>query len=250
MSISKINRHHIAIEGIDGCGKSTFIKKLSETLKLIDEYNVLYDCSPYDSDVTKVIRKMLKNEYKLSNKILHKELLSLFMLDNHIHGNEVTKFLSEDIKNLVITDRYIASTFAYQSLNAKLKDIVKMTKDYDGITCPGLILYFDISPKVSLDRVNNRGEEKEIFEKTEVLEQVKNNYYTAFKTLDKLTKKDVCIISIDASLPINDVFSIAFKVINEYLTFGSAYVKSTYSEIYNRESEKNKYCKSIEDINI
>jgi dTMP kinase len=238
MSISKINRHHIAIEGIDGCGKSTFIKKLSETMKLIDEYNVLYDCSPYDSEVTKVIRKMLKNEYKLSNKVLHKELLSLFMLDNHIHGNEVSKFLSEDIKNLVITDRYIASTFAYQSLNAKLKDIVKMTKDYDGITCPGLILYFDISPKVSLDRVDNRGEEKEIFEKTEVLERVKNNYYTAFKTLDKLTKKDVCIISIDASLPIDDVFSIAFKVINEYLTFGSAYVKSTYSEIYNRESEK------------
>jgi dTMP kinase len=244
MSIDKINRHHIAIEGIDGCGKSTFIKKLSE-MKLINDYNTLYDCSPYDSEVTKVIRKMLKNEYKLSDKVLHKELLSLFMLDNHIHGNEITKFLSDDIKNLVITDRYISSTFAYQSLNAKLKDIVKMTKDYDGITCPGLILYFDISPELSLNRVNSRGEEKEIFEKTEVLEQVKNNYYTAFNTLDSLTKKKVCIISIDASLPKDDVFNIAFKVINEYLTFGSAYVQSTYSKIYNKDSEKNKYCKCI-----
>lgn len=244
MSISKINDRHIAIEGIDGCGKSTFIKKLFE-MKVFNDYNVLYDCSPYDSEVSKVIRKMLKNEYKLSNKVLHKELLSLFMLDNHIHGNEVTKYLSEDIKNLVITDRYIASTFAYQSLNANLKDIMNMSKEYNGITCPGLILYFDISPKVSLDRVNNRGKEKEIFEKSEVLERVKRNYYKAFETLDKLTKKDVCIISIDASLPKDEVFDIAFRVINEYLIYGAAFVQSLYSEFYNRGYEKNKYCKCI-----
>ena len=242
MSISKVNDRHIAIEGIDGCGKSTFIKKLFE-MKVFNDYNVLYDCSPYDSEVSKVIRKMLKNEYKLPNKVLHKELLSLFMLDNHIHGNEVTKFLSEDTKNLVITDRYIASTFAYQSLNANLKDIMNMTKDHNGITCPGLILYFDISPKISLNRVNNRGEEKEIFEKSEVLERVKRNYYKAFETLDKLTKKDVCIISIDASLPKDEVFDIAFRVINEYLTYGTAFVQSLYSEFYNRGYEKNKYCK-------
>ena len=237
MSISKINDRHIAIEGIDGCGKSTFIKKLFE-MKVFNDYNVLYDCSPYDSEVSKVIRKMLKNEYKLSNKVLHKELLSLFMLDNHIHGNEVTKFLSEDIKNLVITDRYIASTFAYQSLNANLKDIMNMSKEYNGITCPGLILYFDISPKLSLNRVNNRGEEKEIFEKSEVLERVKRNYYKAFKALYKLTKKNICIVSIDASLSKDEVFDIAFRVINEYLTYGATFVKSSYSEICNTDSEK------------
>lgn len=245
MSILKVNERHIAIEGIDGCGKSSFIKKLSE-MKSFNNYNVLYDCSPYDSEVTKVIRKLLKNEYKLSNKVLHKELLSLFMLDNHIHGNEITKFLSNDIKNLVITDRYIASTFAYQSMNANLKDIVKMSKEHDGITCPGLILYFDISPKISLERVNNRGEEKEIFEKTDLLERVKENYITAFKTLDKLTKKEVCIVSIDASLPKDDVFDIAYKVIYEYLTFGAAYVQSTYCESYNKNDiEKIKYCKTL-----
>ena len=237
MSISKVNDRHIAIEGIDGCGKSTFIKKLFE-MKVFNDYNILYDCSPYDSEVSKVIRKMLKNEYKLSNKVLHKELLSLFMLDNHIHGNEVTKFLSEDIKNLVITDRYIASTFAYQSLNANLKDIMNMSKEYNGITCPGLILYFDISPKLSLNRVNNRGEEKEIFEKSEVLERVKRNYYKAFKALYKLTKKNICIVSIDASLSKDEVFDIAFRVINEYLTYGPTFVKSSYSEICNIDSEK------------
>lgn len=237
MSISKVNDRHIAIEGIDGCGKSTFIKKLFE-MKVFNDYNVLYDCSPYDSEVSKVIRKMLKNEYKLSNKVLHKELLSLFMLDNHIHGNEVTKFLFEDTKNLVITDRYIASTFAYQSLNANLKDIMNMSKEYNGITCPGLILYFDISPKLSLNRVNNRGEEKEIFEKSEVLERVKRNYYKAFKALYKLTKKNICIVSIDASLSKDEVFDIAFRVINEYLTYGPTFVKSSYSEIYNTDSEK------------
>ena len=237
MSFLKVNERHIAIEGIDGCGKSSFIKKLSE-MNLINEYNVLYDCSPYNSEVTNVIRKMLKNEYKLSDKVLHKELLSLFMLDNHIHGNEVTKFLSDNVKNLVISDRYIASTFAYQSLNANFKDIVKMTKKYNEITCPGLILYFDISPEISLDRVNSRGEAKEIFEKTEVLERVRNNYYTAFKLLDKLTEKDICIVSIDASLSEDEVFAIAFKLINEYLTFDAAFIQSLYSESINKDLKK------------
>lgn len=237
MSFLKVNERHIAIEGIDGCGKSSFIKKLSE-MNLINEYNVLYDCSPYNSEVTKVIRNMLKNEYRLSDKVLHKELLSLFMLDNHIHGNEVTKFLSNNVKNLVITDRYIASTFAYQSLNAKFKDIVKMTKKYNGITYPGLILYFDISPKISLERVNSRGEAKEIFEKTEILERVKNNYYTAFKILDKLSKKNICIASIDASLSEDEVFAIAFRLINEYLAFDAAFIKSLYSESYNKDLKK------------
>ena len=237
MSISEINKHHIAIEGIDGCGKSTFIEKLTE-IKTFNDYNVVYDCSPFDPDVTKVIRKMLKNEYKISNKVLYKELFSLFMLDNHIHGNKITEFLSDNLKNLVITDRYIASTFAYQSLNAKLKDIVKATKDYNGITCPGLILYFDISPKISLNRVNNRGEDKEIFEKSEILERVKNNYFKAFKSLNKLTKKNVCIVSIDASLSKDNVFDIAFKVINEYINYGTSFIRTTYSE-------KNKYCKCI-----
>lgn len=245
MSINNINKRHIAIEGLDGCGKSSFIKKISET-GVLNDYKLLCDCSPYDSEVTKVIRKMLKNEYKLNNKILHKELLSLFMLDNHIHGNEIEKYLSEDPKNLVITDRYIGSTFAYQSLNANLTDIVEMTEEYDGIICPGLILYFDISPEESLKRINNRGKEKEIFEKTETLEKVKNNYYTAFETLDKLTKKDVCIISIDASISKDDVFEIAYYVIYEYLVLGTSFIRSFYSEFYNKNSnDKTKYCKRL-----
>lgn len=237
MSFLKVNERHIAIEGIDGCGKSSFIKKLSE-MNLINDYNVLYDCSPYNSEVTNVIRKMLKNEYKLSDKVLHKELLSLFMLDNHIHGNEITKFLSDNAKNLVITDRYIASTFAYQSLNEKFKDIIKMTKNYNGIACPGLILYFDISPEISLDRVNSRGEAKEIFEKTEVLERVKNNYYTAFKILDKLTEQNICIVSIDASLSKDEVFAIGLRLINEYLAFDAAFIQSLYSESINKDLKK------------
>lgn len=245
MSITTVNKHHIAIEGIDGCGKSSFIKKVSD-LKILNDFNLKCDCSPYDPEVTKVIRKMLKNEYNLKKDVLHKELLSLFMLDNHIHGNEITKFLNESEKNLVITDRYIASTFAYQTLNAKLKDIVKMTKEHDGITCPGLILYFDISPNVSLKRVDKRGEEKEIFEKADLLEKVKNNYFTGLNMLDKLTKKEVCIISIDASLPKNEVFDVAYRVINEYLTYGSAFVQANYSVLLNRNNEdKTKYCKCI-----
>lgn len=245
MSIINVNKNHIAIEGIDGCGKSSFIKGLSD-MNVLNEYELLCDCSPYNPEVTKVIRKMLKNEYNLPDKILHKELLSLFMLDNHIHGKEVTEFLSKSKKNLVVTDRFIASTFAYQSLNAKLKDIVNMAKEHDGITCPGLILFFNISPETSLKRVNSRGEEKEIFEKTDLLERVKENYITAFKTLDKLTKKEVCIVSIDASLPKDDVFDIAYKVIYEYLTFGAAYVQSTYCESYNKNDiEKIKYCKTL-----
>ena len=71
-----------------------------------------------------------------------------------------------------------------------------------------------------------------------MLEQVKRNYYKAFKALYKLTKKNICIVSINASLSKDEVFDIAFRVINEYLTYGPTFVKSSYSEICNIDSEK------------
>ncbi len=81
-------------------------------------------------------------------------------------------------------------------------------------------------------------EDEFLFEKTEILERVKNNYYTAFKILDKLTEKNICIASIDASLSEDEVFSIAFRLINEYLTFDAAFIQSLYSESYNKDLKK------------
>lgn len=243
-----INKFHIAVEGIDGCGKSSFVNELKNDLysfsSKIDEnlYNMYCDTSPYDPSLNTVIRKMLKNEYKMNNKELHEELLSLFMLDNYIHSTKIEEIVKErNPQNIVISDRFIASTFAYQSLNNSKKKIIKTLNKYD-IKFPGLILFFDIPISESMKRIDKRGEEKEIFEKEESLKKIKERYVEGFRTINKLTGGKTVIIRIDATKPKEVVFENAKIAINEYFKYDRNKLRSLYSDCFdNIIDSKNKF---------
>lgn len=228
MKTENVNYRHIVIEGVDGCGKSTLINLLQD--ECFEKKKITTDCSPYNEEVTKVIRKLLKNEYKLDKKILHKELLSLFMLDNYIHSNEVGDKLKADNSNVVISDRYIASTFAYQSLNASYSKIKKIIKEYKNIKYPGLIIFLDLPVTFAASRIEKRGEEKEIFEKTETLKKIEKNYYKGFSLINKLSKHETTIIKVRIGITENpiEVKEKVAKLIDEYLVFGGKYLKLKY----------------------
>ena len=231
MKRDNVNYNHIVIEGIDGCGKSTVVNYIKESYQPFGlDKKVITDCSPYNEEVTKVIRKLLKNEYKLNKKILHKELLSLFMLDNHIHSNEVEEKIKSSNSNVIISDRYIASTLAYQSLNASMWKIKKIIKEYKDIKYPGLIIFLDLPVTFAASRIDKRGEEKEIFEKVETLSKIERNYYDAFSIINKLSNHKSTIIKVRIGLTENplEVKEKVTKLIYEYLQVGGQYLKLKY----------------------
>ena len=48
---------------------------------------------------------------------------------------------------------------------------------------PRDLIFIDVDPRTCIDRINKRGEEKEIFEKESLLERIRGNYLKAFESL-------------------------------------------------------------------
>lgn len=95
----------IVIDGVDGCGKSTICKKLYEKFKdkinthLIDIY---YD--DFDNNIFNIIKN--------NDLSPEEEILLFYSIFQHNWNSYMNKWLFYD--GLVIADRWITSTIAYQ----------------------------------------------------------------------------------------------------------------------------------------
>jgi len=157
----------IAIEGIDGAGGSTHSKILANTLGE-KGYRVYLTQEPSNSDVGILLRKYLKDE-----KIPPSTDALLFAADRTIHYyNEIKPKLDEGY--IVISDRYLESSIAYQSAQSEeisvewVKNINKFAKK------PDLTIILDLDPKISLARKTQQDLEK--FENTPFLDKVREIY--------------------------------------------------------------------------
>ncbi len=105
----------IVFEGIEGSGKSYLSKKLYKSLKKSGA-PVIITREPGGTKRAEKIRKIILNDYflKKNKEKFHKytdTLLYLAARNEHLE-NKIKPALSK--KNIVICDRFIDSTFAYQ----------------------------------------------------------------------------------------------------------------------------------------
>jgi dTMP kinase len=99
----------LALEGIDGCGKSTQAKLLTAALKERG-LEVVLTSEPTDSPLGQQIREYFQGPERYLSP---KEELNLFMADRREHVAEVIDPALAEGK-IVITDRYYYSSVAYQ----------------------------------------------------------------------------------------------------------------------------------------
>lgn len=117
----------IAIEGIDGTGKTTMISNLKNILNEKSEYekyknNVIFTKEPYNYD---------KVKQKLKTETDPAVILNLFIDDYLVHLNELI-YPALNSGKIIITDRYIESRIAYQSA-MMCKDVHKLDETIDFI---------------------------------------------------------------------------------------------------------------------
>jgi dTMP kinase len=170
----------IALEGIDGSGKSTQTRLLAE--KLVSEGHKVYTTfEPTDSPIGSLIRNILKGRFKAD----HRTIAGLFVADRLDHllneVNGIVKKLEEGFT--VITDRYCFSSYAYQGTHMDMDWVIQANSMSAQILRPDINIFIDVDPEVSMQRLySNRGQ-IELFETLENLQLVRAKYMEAFEKL-------------------------------------------------------------------
>ncbi|RLG75087.1 MAG: dTMP kinase [Thermoprotei archaeon] len=158
----------IAIEGLDGSGKTTISKALVEWMRSRG-FNAIYTAEPSTSPIGELIRsKIISGEIRRDTRI---EAL-LFAADRLWHVlYDIEPLLGEG--RIVVTDRYYFSSIAYQgALNVDIAWIRTLNKF---AIKPDTAIYIDVTPEEALRRKKKEGL-KLLFENIEYLRKVRRIY--------------------------------------------------------------------------
>ena len=144
----------ITIEGIEGSGKSTLQQMLAESLQTLFP-EVVLTREPGATAVGKSIRRLLLDP-SITDLDPRAELF-LFAADRVQHLSEVVRpALARGA--LVICDRYIHSTLAYQGYGhgLDLTSVMRVLEFATGGLQPDLVLLLDLNAETGLQRVSLR----------------------------------------------------------------------------------------------
>ena len=144
----------ITLEGIEGSGKTSSIKSITD---LLDNKRISYVVTrePGGSSIGSELRSILLDpKTEISSEV---ELL-LMLADRKDHVEKVI-LPNLETGNWVISDRFMDSSIAYQGGGRKLdkKMIDSFSKNLN-LPNPDLTLLFDVPVEISLSRVKARGE--------------------------------------------------------------------------------------------
>lgn len=170
----------IAFEGIDGSGKSTQVKLLAQKLTYAG-HKVYTTCEPTGNPIGKMIREIFSGRMEAD----HRTIAGLFVADRLDHllnkTDGILKMLEEGYT--VITDRYYLSSYAYQSPYMDLDWVIKANSLSANLLRPDLNVFINISPEISIERINKGRTTVELYETLENLQNVRDKYFEVMELL-------------------------------------------------------------------
>jgi len=153
----------VAVEGIDGAGKTTQARAVAERLRAVGIV-VRETKEPTTGPWGKLIR-----DSKTNGRMSPEDELAAFIEDRREHVREV---LHPTVKKgqVAIVDRYYYSTAAYQGARGMDPvEIVRMNEEF--APRPDLLVILDVPARVGVDRIRSRGDVADHFEREEDLER-------------------------------------------------------------------------------
>ena len=191
--MKKVIDGFLVLEGLDGAGTTTQKERIEKELTRRG-CSVMTTNEPTSGEIGRLIRRVLKGEIELSEI----SVAYLFAADRaeHIYGKDG---IIENIgkSRIVVSDRYFYSSIAYQSVECN-PEFIRLINAFPS---PEFIIFVDTPVDECLERIEKRGEEKELFDRKEFLEKVRENYLKAFEKLPDGVK----LMKADGSKPIAEV---------------------------------------------
>ena len=204
--------YFIVFEGIEGCGKSYQSNKLYKKLKR-KGLDVISTREPGGTKSSEFIRSLILKDYFTKNKREKFDkytdtLLYLASRNEHVK-NKIIPSLTK--KKIVICDRFIDSTFAYQVYGKKVKKsfIDNIHKVILGNLKPNLTFILKVNYKSSSLRLKKR-KIKNRYDKFK-----KSFYLNAQKAFLKISKNKKNYIVLDASLNSSQVENTIYRIVSQ-----------------------------------
>lgn len=185
----------VAIEGIDGAGKTTIATVLAQ---YCGEHGIACTLSKEPTSLRwgrELRRSASEGRLDLSRE------LELFELDRGEHvDRSVQPALAES--NVVILDRYYWSTAAYQgSRGADPADVIRRNETFAPV--PHLTILLDVDAQTGVDRIVRRGDTPNLFESAEPLSRARAIFLDLARA-----HTDRCVI-VDASVSLREMAGVA-----------------------------------------
>jgi dTMP kinase len=161
----------IVFEGIDGSGKDTHIKLLSEELRQ-QGHSVLETAEPSGNEVGALLRRY---QHKSGKRLPAETEALLYTADRYEH---VRNIVEPALKKgqIVLSNRYFYSTLAYQGAMGVDLDWIREMNRF--APKPDASILLDILPEFSLRRLKRR---RTVFEQLENLRRVREIYVRLVK---------------------------------------------------------------------
>lgn len=223
----------VVLEGLDGAGKSTQVKKLREYLEQKCPSLVYIHFPRYDAPVYgDLISRFLRGDFG-SNETVHPQLVALlFAEDRHGAGPVIKKALEEG--KTVLLDRYVYSNIAYQC--AKLHTTEERTRLRDWIfntefgsfslPVPDINIFLDVpidfvkenltSQRTGDDRNYLEGS-KDIHEASIAFQRDVREIYLGETVRDPHFRRVDCSDSKGRMLPPDIIFGKVRKVVSQFI---------------------------------
>ncbi|MBN2857801.1 MAG: dTMP kinase [Candidatus Delongbacteria bacterium] len=201
----------ISFEGLDGCGKSTQISMLK---KLLDGsgYRTEVLREPGGDPICEKIREILLDKKNL-NMCNTTELLLYIASRAQLVKSGIAPLIEQGV--IVILDRFLDSTTAYQGYGRKLDLLtVKMLNELatdSGRFVPDLTFFLDMDPEISMKRMHSRGEEINRMESNNA------DFFTDIRKgfLEIASEEPERVKVIDGTQDIDSVHSAVKKILKE-----------------------------------
>lgn len=200
----------VTVEGPEGSGKSSVMKRVAERLQE-EGIDVVLTREPGGTPIAEQIREVILNKENTKMDKITEALL--YAASRRQHLVEKVWPLTKEGK-LVISDRFLDSSLAYQGgargigIDKVLEINMAATEGY----YPDLTLLFDVAPEVGLARIAaNKGREvnRLDLEKIEFHREVRQTF------LDLAHRFKDRFVIIDASQPFEKVIEDAYKAIKD-----------------------------------
>ncbi len=201
----------VVLEGIDGSGTTTQVAKLADRLRR-EGVNVRATREPSDGPVGTMIRQVLTGRIVVPGGRAPgwATMALLFAADRLDHvESEIEPMLASG--GVVISDRYDASSLAYQSVTSGtdasgalqwIRNINRHARR------PDLTIVLDVSPSLGAVRRETRGEAAQLYEQNEVQQALA----TFYRDLQKHQPEDNVVV-VDGSRSIDEVQELVYAAV-------------------------------------